>query len=331
MWARCRCKKGSVSLVGDVLLRTGSEAYAAIAADAFSAQKLLGRLLDRVQAADVLFFNQEGAIADAGERRDAFYPEHFYIRAGGEALTLLSSFNRNQPVASLANNHIADFGIAGMEKTKVSLEAAGVRTVGLGTEEQLDDAPVVEVAGARIAFLAFTDLLPASFFAQAGKMGAFRLTETNLKRAIAAAKSNADLIVVSLHTVANIASRFTELPDHTQTRFAHIAADAGAHLVIGHQPHGVQYVERRSRGLIFHSLGAFIYNPNTSSIYPKGHPFHFGTQFYGGSILELFACKHGFTIKRLTPTRCVLAHGTLRVVTGTLRQKIKAWSFLLLS
>jgi poly-gamma-glutamate synthesis protein (capsule biosynthesis protein) len=49
-------------------------------------------------------------------------------------------------------------------------------------------------------------------------------------------------------------------PSKAQIAFAHAAIDAGATLVIGHHPHVVQPEETYHGGLIFYSLGNFVFD-----------------------------------------------------------------------
>ena len=45
-----------------------------------------------------------------------------------------------------------------------------------------------------------------------------------------------------------------------QTSFARAAIDAGATVVLGHHPHVVQPVEQYKGGVIFYSLGNFVFD-----------------------------------------------------------------------
>ena len=49
-------------------------------------------------------------------------------------------------------------------------------------------------------------------------------------------------------------------PSEAQITFAHAAIDAGAKLVIGHHPHVVQPSEDYHNGLIYYSLGNFVFD-----------------------------------------------------------------------
>ena len=49
-------------------------------------------------------------------------------------------------------------------------------------------------------------------------------------------------------------------PSPDQIRFARAAVDAGAACIIGHHPHCIQGLERYNGGLIFYSLGNFVFD-----------------------------------------------------------------------
>lgn len=75
-------------------------------------------------------------------------------------------------------------------------------------------------------------------------------------------KRQADVVVVSLHTHEMSGKNIEESAQFTET-FAHACIDAGASVVIGHGPHLVRGIERYKSGLIFYSLGNFIFQTET--------------------------------------------------------------------
>ncbi len=324
----CSCTKGTLTLAGDILIRKSSPAHEALVHEAFNTSAVFGTLFPRISQSDIFFFNFESTLSENAQPRDSYLPSHFYINSGPELLPFLQNLNPNS-VCSLANNHIGDYGKDAMVETRSSLERSGLKTVGVGIKADLSHPLVLTSKDTRITFLAFTDLLPVSYFA-GETPGAYQLTAENLMRGIDAARRVADIVVVSLHTVANISDPFSEAPDHAQERFGLLAAQEGAHLVVGHQPHGIQHVARKEGALIFHSLGALVYNPKASSLYKEGQRFYNGTQFYGGSLLRVNYCVHGIEIVEWLPTICKFEGEVLRVREGTFLNKLKARSFLLL-
>ena len=70
-----------------------------------------------------------------------------------------------------------------------------------------------------------------------------------------AKKGNADLVVVNMHW----GQEYLHLL-HRQTELAKAVIDAGADVIIGHHPHVVQSFDVYNDGLIFYSLGNFVFD-----------------------------------------------------------------------
>lgn len=81
------------------------------------------------------------------------------------------------------------------------------------------------------------------------------------------AKKQADIVLVSIHThfydgyETNIPAKFLET-------FAHNCIDAGADVIIGHGPHELQGIEKYKEGLIFYSIGNYIFETETVEYQP---------------------------------------------------------------
>ena len=94
--------------------------------------------------------------------------------------------------------------------------------------------------------------------------------EKDMKRItgeIAEARKQADVVLVSIHaheydgTDINVPAQFIE-------KFARRCIDAGASVIIGHGPHLVRGVEFYGNGVIFYSLGNFIFETETVEYQP---------------------------------------------------------------
>jgi poly-gamma-glutamate synthesis protein (capsule biosynthesis protein) len=170
-------------------------------------------------------------------------------------------------VLSVANNHIWDFGPVAFTDTLTHVASAGIAAVGGGADLARARAPVVRTAGgSRVAFLAYTNLLPASAGAGQAKPGANLYDERSFAEDIAVARGMADIVVVSFHA----GEEYQTAPNDWQTRVYRAAVDAGADLVIGHHPHVVQPVERYRNGWIAYSLGNFVFDQNFSAATMSG-------------------------------------------------------------
>jgi poly-gamma-glutamate synthesis protein (capsule biosynthesis protein) len=87
------------------------------------------------------------------------------------------------------------------------------------------------------------------------------------------ARSIADVVVVSLHS--HEPSNQDEAPAEFVQTFARKAIDSGADLVIGHGPHQIRGIERYGRGVIYYSLGNFMFDdtqidPQAMDVYESG-------------------------------------------------------------
>ena len=163
-------------------------------------------------------------------------------------------------VVSLANNHLLDFGQAGLEQTLEALQGSGVAHLGAGlTVEEAHSPWIREVKGRRIAFLAYaasrwegSPELPTKeqvSFADLATIG------EDVQRA----SHLADLVVVIMH----LGTEYQLHPDEEQLAVSRVAIDAGACLVIGHHPHVVQGTETYQGGFIAYSLGNFVFDIDT--------------------------------------------------------------------
>jgi poly-gamma-glutamate synthesis protein (capsule biosynthesis protein) len=82
------------------------------------------------------------------------------------------------------------------------------------------------------------------------------LDEARCAAAIEGLKPKCDVVLVSMHAGVEYAAK----PHPAQMSFARAAIGAGAAAVLGHHPHVVQPVEEYGGGVIFYSLGNFVFD-----------------------------------------------------------------------
>jgi poly-gamma-glutamate capsule biosynthesis protein CapA/YwtB (metallophosphatase superfamily) len=142
----------------------------------------------------------------------------------------------------------------------------GMLAVGAGGSLASASAPrVFQSLGLRIAFVGFSDILPASFFAGPGRPGTQQATTANIRASVARAKRRADVVIATFNWGIERAT----VEDGRQRAFAAEALAAGATAVIGAHPHVLQPIRRVGRRrLVAYSLGNFVFgagSPGTTS------------------------------------------------------------------
>ena len=94
--------------------------------------------------------------------------------------------------------------------------------------------------------------------------------EKDLERTIAGireARRQADIVIVSIHA-HEMRGRDTNVPAEFIEIFARACIDTGASAVIGHGPHELRGIECYHGGVIFYSLGNFIFETETTLLQP---------------------------------------------------------------
>ncbi len=162
-------------------------------------------------------------------------------------------------VVDLATEGSLTFGAQGLGETLQVLDRQGLYRVGAGrTEVEARRPEVIEVKGQRIAYLSYSqrDLLRA----QGQRAGVNSWTQDSLRADVAALRSQVDWVVVNYRWKdgEDPAAAGPGEPSEWQRTAAHLAIEAGADVVIGHHPQGLQGAELYQGRPIVYSLGALV-------------------------------------------------------------------------
>jgi poly-gamma-glutamate capsule biosynthesis protein CapA/YwtB (metallophosphatase superfamily) len=166
---------------------------------------------------------------------------------------------------ALANNHVLDWGTAGLTETLETLAAAGIRTAGAGANGAQAEAPAVLPIDARCRVLVYAAGTPSSgiperWAATDTTAGVHLLAEywseslERLTRNIRAVKQPGDIVVASIHWGGNWGY---DIP-RGQAQLAHRLIDDGVDLVHGHSSHHPKGIEVYAGKLILYGCGDFI-------------------------------------------------------------------------
>jgi len=217
------------------------------------------QILDAM-APDVRLINLETAVT----RQADFAPgKAVHYRMSPRNLPCLAAARPD--VCALANNHVLDFGLAGLEETLAALARAGLTAAGAGQDAAAAWKPAavpLRGGGRMLVFSCGTASsgIPAGWAAATARPGVSFLP--SLSRASAAsvvalaeaARQDGDLVAVSIHWGANWGYGVT--PD--QVQFAHRLIDGGLSLVHGHSSHHPRPVEVYRGRLILYGCGDCI-------------------------------------------------------------------------
>lgn len=208
-------------------------------------------IAQELQAGDITLANLEMPLTRRGRE---FRDKKFRFRARPEAAYALKKAGIN--VVTLANNHIMDYGTPGLADTLAALMRAGIGHVGASGNLKTACMPLfTEVRGSRVAILGYSLTLPEQFWAGKNRSGTAPLRDKAVMADIAAAREQADIVIVTVHWGEEGSTRLRDY----QPRLARLMIDSGADAVIGHHPHILQGIERYKKGIIFYSLGNFAF------------------------------------------------------------------------
>lgn len=163
--------------------------------------------------------------------------KNFTFRADPAYVDILKSGGID--MVTLGNNHVLDYGGEGYDSTTAVLDGAGIAHVGRG-ETIIHTTPSGLVVG-----------IYAASFGQT----------SDLQAGIASLKaSGAEFIIAALHW----GDEGSYHPNDVQYAQAHAAIDAGANLVYGSHPHTLQPCEEYNGGVIYYSMGNWVFGGNTA-------------------------------------------------------------------
>jgi len=219
-------------------------------------------------------------------------------------------------LACLANNHILDYMLPGLQQTQQVLETAGIKHLGAGANSYEAYLPAFFTKkGINVAFLSSSDRTGHynNFqpYLQAGynRPGFAYMTPYYVQQQINSVRDISDLVIMYLHSGSEYSLgpvsdydyfRYGELyvgeeflgrldiPKMWDREIRHYMIDSGADLVVSHHPHIIQGLEVYNGKLIAHSLGNYIFDLD----YPETMPT---------MILNAEADETGFVGYSVTP------------------------------
>ena len=227
-----------------------------------SASYVWGAALDELSFAkpDLRIINLETSIT----RSEDYEPKGINYRMSPENADCLSAAEID--CCALANNHVFDWGEAGLLETMSSLRRLQIKSAGAGRNSAEAGAPAIlplKDAGRVVvySFASVTSGTPkkwAATYERAGINLLRDLTDTSAKDITSRISADCradDVVVVSVHWGPNWGYEI----DSEQRKFAHTLLDSGRISVIhGHSSHHAKAIELCDSGLILYGCGDFL-------------------------------------------------------------------------
>lgn len=232
---------------GDVMMSRSVGRAARAAGDAAFPFRSIASFLNE---ADLTFVNLEAPFSDKGRPTES----GMVFRAGPEMIAGLQLAGID--VVSTANNHARDCGDYGVGFTLDWLAEHGIAAAGSGaTGTAAHEGVVIVRNGTRFGFLGYTyDQSNGNHKDIDARIAGLDIA--TMKQDVWRMRSRAATVIVSMHAGVEYSPR----PNAQQQAFARAAIDAGATIVVGHHPHVTQPVEQYGGGIIFYSLGNFVFD-----------------------------------------------------------------------
>jgi hypothetical protein len=202
-------------------------------------------------SADMVFANLEVPVK-ADHSRNEYKTFIHYSHPGptGDLLKLL-----NIGCVSLANNHVFDCKLPGLQATIDILDELGIFHTGAGWLPEHIKPVIIDKNDCTIAFLAYVDKNTNPGTEQFPEL---LINYFDVKRVLADigdVRDSVDRIIVSLHWGRDYSNFYTK----NQQELARQMVDAGADIIMGHHPHTLQPYEIFDGKLIFYSLGQLCF------------------------------------------------------------------------
>ena len=228
--------------------------------DTAETPRISGELQQLIQQSDLSIVNLEAPLVDSPDPLPKVGP-HIHMSTDVASALARCGFD----VASLANNHMMDYGSTAQGSTIAACREQGISTCGAG-ENQLAAFEPVRLSPQQGIQVSLVGCCEQEFgVATKDKAGVAWISDPMALRIIEQEAKLSDVVIVIAH------GGVEEVPFSPIQRQAQLRQfiDAGATLVIGHHPHVPQGWETYRHGIIFHSLGNFIFDYPEGKRWPK--------------------------------------------------------------
>jgi poly-gamma-glutamate synthesis protein (capsule biosynthesis protein) len=179
--------------------------------------------------------------------------------------------NAGFDLINVATNHIKNCGLTscgdqGFFDTLANLDRVGLLHIGAGANlAEALQTRIIEINGIRFGFVAQGEIEQQAYAGETTP-GIGVLTEEHLRAAIAELRPLADVVIVMPHSGPEDSVN----PNPFQQKWARIAVESGADLVVMNHTHVVQAYQQIDGVMVFYSLGNFVFDQTWSREHMQG-------------------------------------------------------------
>jgi len=211
---------------------------------------VFGDLVCDIRASDVSFLNLELPLCGELNGIEKSGPN---LRANPQCIEAAQKAGFN--IVGLANNHIMDYGEAGLKETIKSCDVIKLPFCGAGLNlEEAQEPYITNVRGLKVAIIAVAE--NEFSIASNGKAGAAPLCPIENTVQVEQARINADIVVVTIHGGNELFS----FPRPGLRKICKFLLDRGADAIICHHSHVAGPIEFYNGKPIVYSLGNLIFD-----------------------------------------------------------------------
>ncbi len=243
----------TASFVGDIMFGRNVEKVT----DRYGKQHLFRYAKPYFDVSDYVTGNFEHPVASDQEQAAQ---KNIHLKTDEDSVKALKDLKFS--ALNFANNHAADYGEKGLNKTIDAFEQADMDYTGAGRnlQDAKQNISYKEVNGVKIATLGFTDVYGKDFKATNRKAGILPADPSIFIPMISQAAEKADVVVVHAHW----GQEYNNEVNDRQRELARAMSKAGADIIIGAHPHVLEPMEVYNGTAIFYSLGNFIFDQGWS-------------------------------------------------------------------
>lgn len=214
-------------------------------------------VIELFKKADYRILNLESPICQDNSKNKIIKTGPHLRTSSDAVIPVLKSLSVD--LVTMANNHILDYGIQGLEETFETLKKSNIGYVGAGNNLHEAQQPYTfEKNGIRIAILNFAE--NEWSIAEEDKAGANPLDIIDNINQIKAAKATHDKVICIIHG----GHEYYHLPSPRMVKQYRFYADNGADAIINHHTHCIGGYEVYNNTPIAYSLGNMLFTRHSN-------------------------------------------------------------------